>query len=844
MTTTPSAQISTSQIQIRGARLHNLKNISLDIPRNKMVVITGISGSGKSSLAIDTLHVEGQKKYFQTLSMSVRKQLPAFPETNVDSVTGLPPTLSVSQNRGSLNPRSTLGTVTEIADYLRVLFATAGTVHCPECGRVVQSESAQEIVSRTLNLPERTKLMLLAPVWQQQQGKDLDKLLEKIMADGYVRARVNGELIDVQDFSSDQLTQKTNSCDVEVVIDRIILKPGIEARLQESLQTSLKMGEGQCIVSRLEEGTWKDRFYNERFACAECDISFPNIVPATFSFNSPQGACVTCNGMGELQEEGLSKQCPDCQGSRLNPLASHVTLGNQTLPELNQLSLNNLAAYLTQLRETPQEERSPVQQNALSRIVPEVSKRVEFLRQVGLEYLTLSRGAITLSGGEYQRARLAGCLGSGLTGVCYVLDEPTDGLHARDTQKLLETLFQLRDKGNSLIVIEHDPLVMRSADYLIDLGPGAGIQGGKLIATGTPEEVAQVPESVTAPYLKPTANSQKPSASTVLSSPLLKASGINCHNLQDLAVEIPLNQYVCITGVSGSGKSSLVIDSLVPALKAALKEEHPEFKLQGAEPIKRLVQVDQNSLGRSALSTPATYSGIWDEIRKLYANTREARLRGFKAKRFSFNSPEGRCAACRGLGGQKIDSKLFPEIQITCPTCQGRRFNAQTQSVRYKEKSIADLLSLSVSEAIDFFENISSLHRVLTTFADVGLGYLTLGQSALTLSGGEAQRIKLATELSRNEQPQTLFILDEPSSGLHPADVEHLLLLLRKLVEQGHSVWVIEHQLQMIAAADWIIDIGPEGGAGGGKIVAQGTMEELLQEKDSYTAAALKMQSR
>ncbi|MAT14775.1 MAG: ABC-ATPase UvrA [Planctomyces sp.] len=821
-------------IGVRGARQHNLKGLDVDLPRNQFVVITGVSGSGKSSLAYDTLFAEGQRKYFATLSLGARKRFPILPRPDVDAITGLPPTLSLSQHRGNLSPRNTLGTTTEIDDFLRQLFARAGIVHCPQCGEVVSSQSSEQIGETVLRFPERTRLMLLAPVWNQVSGANLNELFDRMVADGFVRARVNGELYDLNDVEEiPAVSQYT----VEIVVDRLIMKEGIQSRLQESIETTLKKGEGECIVTAQQAGEdWVDHFFNERFACAECGISFPTIHPATFNANSPQGACPDCDGLGYQEPDDDESTagnitCRSCHGTRLNELAREVTWQEKTFPDLQERSLEELSRFMRAAADEVEKDPHPVAVLAARKLVPEINQRLGFLLEVGLGYLTLGRTATTLSGGEYQRARLASTLGTGVTGACFVLDEPTGGLHARDTRKLLDVLRALQRRGNSLIVIEHDLQTMQAADFLVEIGPGAGAGGGKVVAVGNAESFQQT-GSLTARYLGQPKIPQE-SAVPRPASGHLSVKGVNRHNIKSLDVEIPLGQFVCFTGVSGSGKSSLVMESVIPELKRILSDRKPgvedssQLIPAGAEEIERVIQVDQQPLGQSPLSTPATYTGLWSIIRKLFARTREARLRGYTSKRFSYLSAEGRCESCRGRGVQKIEMQSLTDLWITCPDCGGKRFDAQTLTVRFYGKTVADILQMTIRDAADYFDKMADLKLILQTLEDVGLGYLTLGQSALTLSGGESQRVKLATELSKQQTPRTLFVLDEPSAGLHPADIEQLIALLQRLVGEGHSVWVIEHQPQLIAAADWLIDMGPEGGDGGGKVVATGRPREL-----------------
>lgn len=836
-------------IRVRGARVHNLRNIDVDIPRNKLVVITGVSGSGKSSLAFDTIFAEGQRRYLECLSARTRQFLNQLERPDVDVITGLPPTIAVEQRVGSAGIRSTLSTVTEIHDYLRILFARAGQAHCPDCGVPVSQQSVDTIVERILGLEDRSKVMLLAPLVLSRKGTHRD-VFERICKAGFVRARVDGEIIDA---GSPPDLARSEAHTIEAVVDRIVVKSGIEERLRESVELALKHGEGACLVSRLEGDIWLDRLFSSRFCCPECGTSFPPLEPRTFSFNSPYGACEKCRGLGRLIPSELrvgssrlrnefTKQplCEDCTGARLAPIGRAVKFGGMTLHELCAMQVSDAAGFVGELcirMKSESEHMDPAQVEAAKSALPEIDSRLGYLNQVGLDYLTLDRPAVTLSGGEFQRARLSGALGSGLTGVCYVLDEPTIGLHSRDTRRLIDVMTELRDRGNSIVVVEHDSDVMTAADWLIDLGPGAGREGGLVTDSATPDQLdANI--SLTGRYLqnpdafsKPT--EEQPDAAVDQSqipkqSERIRIDGASLHNLQDVTAEFPLNSLVVVTGVSGSGKSSLITQTLVPALRHAIanrwtsrsaEETSDESKsdwssigleltsLSGYENVDRIVVVDQSPIGRNGRSCPATQSGLWDEIRKLLAKTRDSRLRGFKARRFSFNAKDGRCAGCGGTGSKKVEMSFLPDVYIGCPDCRGARFNPQTLGIRFREKNAADILSMRVDEAAEFFSAIPRVKAVLDVMCDVGLGYLQLGQSALTLSGGEAQRVKLASELSKGTEERMLYILDEPTTGLHAADVARLIDLLKRLIQRGHSVLVVEHNSDVVRAADAIIEL-------------------------------------
>ena len=900
-----------SQIEVRGARTHNLRSVDVDIPRDRLVVITGLSGSGKSSLAFATLFAEGQRRYLETLSAQARQFVRQLPHPDVDSVRGLPPTIAVDQRTGSARIRSTLATTTEIYDYLRLLFARAGQAHCPDCGLPVSQQSVEAIVDRILALGERRKVMILAPLITGRKGAHRE-VFEKICKAGLVRARVDGAVVDAADAPNLPRGQEHT---IEVIVDRIIVKPGIEDRLKESVELALKHGDGSCLISQLDGENWHDRLYSSRYCCPECATSFPPLEPRTFSFNSPYGACPACRGLGVVPvndersssraksaRENLFRQpaCPSCEGARLGPIARAVTFAGSNLPSLTAMSVDEASAFFTTLSEQEgsrvreceapaepprsgafaarQEPRPPfneptapgaglanlepeARQAALS-ILPDIASRLHYLQRVGVGYLTLDRPAPTLSGGEFQRARLASCLGSGLIGVCYLLDEPTIGLHPRDTARMLDVLTDLRDSGNSVLVVEHDEELIRQSDWLIDLGPGAGREGGHLVASGAVKNLSETssPESRTVRWLTSSFSPalrapSPPEAGAETETRWLRISGASLHNLKEVAVEIPLGTLTAVTGVSGSGKTSLVTGTLVPALKhllpvnSARKDEAEADwnalgvslgSLTGSGHLDRIVVVNQSPIGRSGRSNPATHSGVWDEVRRLFAKTRDAKLRGFKASRFSFNARDGRCPTCEGRGEQRIELNYLPDAYVECPDCRGDRFNTQTLGIRFKEKNLADVLALRIDEAAELFENVPKIRRVLDTLREVGLGYLLLGQSSLTLSGGEAQRVKLATELCKQGEDRVLFVLDEPTTGLHPLDVQRLLLLLRKLVEQGHSVLVVEHNLDVIRASDWMIDLGPDGGVDGGQLVAAGPPGELASSPgSSLTAQAL-----
>jgi len=846
-----------NSIQVRGARVHNLKNIDLEIPRDSLVVITGVSGSGKSSLAFDTLFAEGQRRYLESLSTHTRQYLKQLERPDVDSITGLPPTICVDQKAGSISRRSTVATTTDIYDYLRLLYARAGQMHCTQCGKSVSRQSPRDIIEQIFNLGDRRKIIVLAPVVRGRKGAHRE-VFENIQKLGCVRARVDGEIVDI---SEPPELKKAKAHTIEAVVDRIILKEGITPRLQESIDLALKLGDETCLVSHEESGTWVDTLFSTRFSCPDCQISFPPLEPRTFSFNSPYGACPKCSGLGRLNvEEELAEYCtkqdeqqgmpvcPECCGSRLAPVALAVTLFEKNIHELTSQTIEEAYCFLSEVEQRLDsgtlQTLTAIAKASIDLTLPAILSRLQFLIKSGVDYVALDRPTHTLSGGEYQRVRLANCLGAGLIGACYILDEPTVGLHPADTKRLLSVLKDLRNQGNSVLVVEHDLEVMDQADLIIDIGPGAGDEGGEIVAVGTVQQIQNEKRSLTGHYLSKRQKLDQRRKPDVSSQPSIQLSGASLHNLKNVTVEIPIGALTCITGVSGSGKSSLITQTLAPAVKAVLNRQSSESlfydSLQGAEEINRVIEVDQSPIGRSGRSNPATYSGVWDEIRKVFAKTREAKLRGYNARRFSFNSTEGRCEECVGQGWQRVSMKFLPETYVLCNSCNGKRFNRQTLAVRYRGKTVADVLSMKIREGLEFFENIPKVKSVMQTFSDLGLGYLTLGQSSLSLSGGESQRIKLSKELSKRNQSKILFILDEPTTGLHPADVAHLSKLLQDIVSQDNTVIVIEHNCDLIAACDWVIDMGPGGGKSGGEILFAGTPQEILREETSKTGIALK----
>jgi len=952
--------MANDRIVVRGAREHNLKNIDLEIPRDQLVVITGLSGSGKSSLAFDTIYAEGQRRYVESLSAYARQFLEQMEKPEVDSIEGLSPAISIEQKTTSKNPRSTVGTVTEIYDYLRVLFARVGVPHCPKCGRVISAQTVQQMVDRVLAQAPGTRLLVLAPVVRGRKG-EYKKIFFDLQRQGYSRVRVNGV---VRELTEEIELDKKRKHTIDVVVDRLIVRDNIGSRLADSLETALRLADGIVTVEFVDGESAKDRAagaeparaysrppsvkaglkdaatrapatttFSEKLACAECGISFPEVSPRMFSFNNPYGACPECGGIGSRDEidpdrlvpnparslkdgalapwagrettyfrqtlavlakrhkfsletpwaelrkpvrdvilhgerdggfEGVIKTlerryretsseearaevatfmterpCPACGGSRLRPESLGVTMAGRSIAEVVRQTIKEAGAFFDGLTLTEREAA------IARRVLKEIRERLGFLMNVGLDYLTLDRPAGTLSGGEGQRIRLATQIGSSLVGVLYILDEPSIGLHQRDNRRLLDTLKRLRDIGNTVLVVEHDEETIRSADYVVDLGPGAGELGGHVVALGTPDEIMANPDSLTGRYLAGALAIPVPATRRKGSGHFITIHNPREHNLKGMAVKIPLGTFTCVTGVSGSGKSTLVNDILYRALASMLHraQDRPgaHDRIEGAQRVDKVVDIDQSPIGRTPRSNPATYTGVFTFIRTLFARTPEARMRGYQPGRFSFNVKGGRCEACQGDGLVKIEMHFLPDVYVTCDVCKGRRYNRETLDVHYKGMSIAAVLDMTVREALGFFDAVPVIKSKLATLDDVGLDYIRLGQSATTLSGGEAQRVKLATELSRRATGRTLYILDEPTTGLHFADIQRLLDVLNKLVDQGNTVVIIEHNLDVVKTADWVIDLGPEGGDEGGRVVATGTPEELARRAErSYTGQFLR----
>jgi excinuclease ABC subunit A len=829
-----------NSIIIKGAREHNLKNIDVTIPRDRLVVITGLSGSGKSSLAFDTIYAEGQRRYVESLSAYARQFLEQMGKPDVDSIEGLSPAISIEQKSTSHNPRSTVGTVTEIYDYLRLLFARVGRPSCFQCGEEITAQTVQQMVDAIGLLPEGSKFQVLAPIVRGRKGEYRKELLDMRRA-GYVRARVDGQLVELgEDITLDKQKKHT----IEIVVDRLVMKPSeaLTRRLADSVETSLKLAGG--LVGVLTENG-KVSLYSETLACIRCGVSYPEITPRVFSFNSPHGACPACDGIGYAMTPGcpddedftLLEPCEVCKGARLRPESLSVKLAKQSIAEVTHLSVRAAADFFSSLKFT---ERELV---IAHRILKEVRERLGFLVNVGLDYLTLDRAAATLSGGEGQRIRLATQIGSGLVGVLYILDEPSIGLHQRDNRRLLQTLLRLRDLGNTVVVVEHDAETMMAADHLLDMGPGAGTQGGQVIAQGAPNDVMGNPDSLTGQYLRGTQMVSLPRRQRKAKG-MLSIVGAKKHNLKGMTAKIPLGLLTCVTGVSGSGKSTLVLEVLFHSLSQLLYHKKPKIdgckELQGVDALDKVIDIDQSPIGRTPRSNPATYTGLFSFIRDLYSNLPESRVRGYKPGRYSFNVKGGRCEACQGDGLIKIEMHFLPDVYVTCEVCKGQRYNRETMEIHHKGKSIADVLNMTVDDAVEFFEHIPFIKRKLDTLHDVGLHYVKLGQSATTLSGGEAQRVKLSRELSKRPTGRTMYILDEPTTGLHFADVQRLLDVLDRLVEAGNTVLVIEHNLDVIKNADWIIDLGPEGGDRGGEIVAEGPPKDIAKSKRSFTGQVLK----
>ena len=934
-------------IDIRGARTHNLKNINLTIPRDKLIVITGLSGSGKSSLAFDTLYAEGQRRYVESLSAYARQFLSLMEKPDVDSIEGLSPAISIEQKSTSHNPRSTVGTITEIYDYLRLLFARVGEPRCPDHDVPLTAQTISQMVDKVLSLPEESKMMLLAPVVKNRKGEHV-KLLDSLAAQGYIRARIDGEICDLSDPPELALQKKHT---IEVVVDRFKVRSDLATRLAESFETALELSGGTAVVADMDNPNAEELVFSANFACPHCGYSVPELEPRLFSFNNPAGACPTCDGLGVqqffdesrvVQNESISlaggavkgwdrrnfyyyqmltslakhykfdietpyedlpqkikdivmhgsgkeeiefqymndrgdvvirkhpfegilnnmarryketesmsvreelaknisnRPCADCGGSRLRPEARNVYIGSINLPQISEKSIGESLEFFQGLTLTGQKAQ------IAEKILKEIRERLEFLVNVGLNYLSLSRSAETLSGGEAQRIRLASQIGAGLVGVMYVLDEPSIGLHQRDNERLLNTLIHLRNLGNTVIVVEHDEDAIREADHIIDIGPGAGVHGGQVIAQGTAKEIMANPNSITGKFLSGEEKIEIPKKRTALDkSKLLKLKGATGNNLKGVNLEIPVGLFTCVTGVSGSGKSTLINDTLFPlaqnALNRAEKTDFAPYKsIEGLEYFDKVIDINQSPIGRTPRSNPATYTGLFTPIRELFAGVPEARARGYNPGRFSFNVRGGRCEACQGDGVLKVEMHFLPDVYVPCDQCKGKRYNRETLEIRYKGKTIHQVLDMTVEEAREFFDAIPMIARKLQTLMDVGLSYIRLGQSSTTLSGGEAQRVKLATELSKRDTGKTLYILDEPTTGLHFADIKQLLEVLHRLRDQGNTIVVIEHNLDVIKTADWIVDLGPEGGSGGGQIIATGTPEDVAKVKGSHTARFLK----
>ncbi|MCL7942015.1 excinuclease ABC subunit UvrA [Halomonas sp. ATCH28] len=933
-------------ILVRGARTHNLKNIDVDLPRDKLIVVTGLSGSGKSSLAFDTLYAEGQRRYVESLSTYARQFLSMMEKPDVDHIEGLSPAISIEQKSTSHNPRSTVGTITEIYDYLRLLFARAGTPRCPEHGEDLEAQTVSQMVDQVLTLPEGSKLMLLAPVVKGRKGEHL-QLLAELRAQGFVRAMVDGQVLELDDIAP---LDKNRKHDISVVVDRLKVREGLEQRLAESFETALNLADGTAVIHFMD-GEQEEIAFSARFACPVCGYSIAELEPRMFSFNNPAGACPTCDGLGVQQffdpdklishpelslAEGVIKgwdrrsvyyfnqlqavadhyrftletpwqdlarherdiilygsgsddiafsyvndrgrkvtrehpfegvlpnmqrryretessmvredlarhiavqPCPTCHGSRLRREARHVYIDDRTLPQLVRLPIGEALSYFGELSLPGRKGEIAV------KIVNEIHARLEFLVNVGLDYLNLERSAETLSGGEAQRIRLASQIGAGLVGVMYILDEPSIGLHQRDNDRLLQTLERLRDLGNTVIVVEHDEEAIRAADHVLDIGPGAGVHGGRIVAQGTPQEIIAAPDSLTGQYLAGTRRIEVPPW-RIPGNPekVVRLSGATGNNLQNVTLELPLGLFVCITGVSGSGKSTLINGTLMPIAARELNRATsltPEAheRIEGLDHLDKVIDIDQSPIGRTPRSNPATYTGIFTPIRELFAGTQEARSRGYKPGRFSFNVKGGRCEACQGEGMIKVEMHFLPDIYVPCDVCKGKRYNRETLEIAYKGKSIHEVLEMTVEEALAFFSPVPAIARRLQTLLDVGLSYIRLGQSATTLSGGEAQRVKLARELAKRDTGKTLYILDEPTTGLHFEDIRQLLTVLHRLRDHGNTIVVIEHNLDVIKTADWLIDLGPEGGSGGGRIIAEGTPEQVARIEASHTGRFLK----
>jgi excinuclease ABC subunit A len=826
-------------IVIKGAREHNLKNIDLNIPRNRIVVITGPSGSGKSSLAIDTIYAEGQRRYVQSLSSYARQFIGELQKPDMDYIEGLSPSVAIEQKTVSRSPRSTLGTITEIYDYMRVLYTRVGRTFCYRCGSPITRQNVENILLSILKMPEGTRFQILSPIVRERKGEYKKELLQ-MRREGFIRARIDGEMVDLTD---DIKLRRQKRHTIEIVIDRLIAKPGIQRQLRTSIDTALNYSD-TVTLNLIDEQ--KDILFSRTLACQRCGISYPEITPFFFSFNSRIGACPACNGLGYLVSEDITEDsldlgnvptCRECNGLRLRKEALGIRVEGLNIGEFSRLPVSRALDFM---RRISLSEREMI---IARRVIKEVTDRLAFLERVGLGYLSLDRPASTLSGGEAQRVRLATQLGSSLSGVLYILDEPSIGLHPRDCRKLLESLAEIRDAENTLIVVEHDDDTIRFADHVIDLGPGGGRSGGWVVAEGSPEEIQERGSSLTGEYLSGRREIHTPMKRRK-GMAFLKISGASAHNLKNLDVSIPLGNFVCVTGVSGSGKSTLVLDTLYIALQNKLRGTGippGTFRdISGYDSISRVLLVDQKPLGRTPRSNPATYTGIFHHIRTLLSKTLDARIRGYTPGRFSFNVQGGRCERCKGGGYRKVEMHFLPDVYIPCDECKGRRYNRETLEIRYKGRNISEILEMTIAEAYEFFSNIPLLRNRLQILVDVGLGYIKLGQPATTLSGGEAQRIRLAKELGRNSRGSTLYILDEPTTGLHFVDIERLLNVINSLVDRGNTVIVIEHNLDVIKSADYIIDLGPEGGDDGGYLVAAGTPEDVALNEYSYTGRFLR----
>ncbi|MGD9729049.1 MAG: excinuclease ABC subunit UvrA [Nitrospiraceae bacterium] len=827
-------------IVIKGAREHNLKNLDVEIPRDKLVVITGLSGSGKSSLAFDTIYAEGQRRYVESLSAYARQFLEQMGKPDVDSIEGLSPAISIEQKSTSHNPRSTVGTVTEIYDYLRLLFARVGRPFCHQCGEEITAQTIQQMVDAIRELPEGTKFQIAAPIIRGRKGEYRKELLEMRRA-GYVRARIDNQIVDLgDDISLDKQKKHT----IEIIIDRLIMKPGdaLARRLADTVEAASKLT-GGLVGFQTEDG--HSRLYSDKLACIKCGVSYPEVTPRIFSFNSPHGACPACDGIGyavtpgcpEDEDFTLLELCAACHGARLKPESLSIKIADKSIAETTRLSVRAAAAFFQGLKFTDRE------LVIAQRILKEIRERLGFLVNVGLDYLTLDRAAATLSGGEGQRIRLATQIGSGLVGVLYILDEPSIGLHQRDNRRLLQTLLRLRDLGNTVVVVEHDAETMEAADHILDMGPGAGTHGGNIIAQGTPSQIMATPASLTGQYLRGEQMVSLPHRERKPKG-YVSVIGARKHNLKGITARIPLGLLTCVTGVSGSGKSTLVLEVLFHSLSQLLYHKKPRIdgckELAGVDALDKVIDIDQSPIGRTPRSNPATYTGLFSFIRDLFSNLPESRVRGYKPGRYSFNVKGGRCEACEGDGLIKIEMHFLPDVYVTCEVCKGQRYNRETLEIQHKGRSIADILNMTVDDALEFFEHIPHIKAKLQTLHDVGLHYVKLGQSATTLSGGEAQRVKLSRELSKRATGRTMYILDEPTTGLHFADIQRLMDVLNRLVEAGNTVLVIEHNLDVIRNADWIIDLGPEGGERGGEIVVEGRPRDIAKSKRSYTGQVLK----